>query len=174
MSILASQQEIVGLHDYPAIAPLCATWSYEEWGRHVGDRSLAQVITSYEGYAENHDSLPQTWINLVEGKPTGMVSLRLRGSHPDVQNFSPWLASLFVYPAFRGIGIGKRLCSFVVQEAGRYGYRKVYLFTGAAKDFYLRLGWKQIGTVTDPMKLLLEGDALMEIETYKKEAALCK
>jgi N-acetylglutamate synthase-like GNAT family acetyltransferase len=154
---------IVPLSERKDLAPVCAAWSYSEWGCHLSGRSLEQVIRSYQKRAENKINMPLAWVCLVEDKPAGMISLKL-DDHPDRKDLFPWLASLFVHPSFRNNGIAKNLFQPVMHEAKKLGYKKLYLFTETAQNLYAKLGFRQIGTVADPRGINPHGDILMEID----------
>jgi predicted N-acetyltransferase YhbS len=57
-------------------------------------------------------------------------------------HLSPWVASVFVTPEFRGRGLGRELVSRVVEEAKALGVTAVYLFTAGQAGYYQKLGWE--------------------------------
>lgn len=154
--------DIRPLHDCKDLAPLCAAWSYAEWGcLEDGRRSLQEVVEEYGRRANNADGLPRTWLSLVEGKPAGMISLK-QHDHEQVRDLTPWLASLFVHPAFRGRGIARELCLRMVREAKIRGFSRLYLYTATDRALYRELGWRPICFLPDPIGLSAEGCLLME------------
>jgi len=60
--------------------------------------------------------------------------------------WTPWLASVFVAPAYRNRGIGGRLVSYAMDQAKQSGITELYLFTPDRQDFYRRLGWEVLAT----------------------------
>jgi GNAT superfamily N-acetyltransferase len=54
---------------------------------------------------------------------------------------SPWLASLFVAPAWRGQGVGRALVGAVEAHAAAHGIARLHLYTDAAEPFYAACGW---------------------------------
>jgi GNAT superfamily N-acetyltransferase len=55
---------------------------------------------------------------------------------------TPWLAQLFVTPAYRKGGIGGALVEAAVAHVRELGYDQLYLYTsGELPRFYQRLGW---------------------------------
>ena len=78
---------------------------------------------------------------LVDGVPAGCVMLRGIG-----ENGSE-MKRLFVRPAFRNLGLAKRMISFVMQLSCTRGYRHVRFETGVlqteAQALYESLGFKR-------------------------------
>jgi GNAT superfamily N-acetyltransferase len=151
------------LHDLRHLAPLCAAWSYSEWGcLEDGGRQLHEIVEEYERRAGNPEALPQTWVCLAGGRPAGMISLKQR-DHMVEPSVTPWLASLFVHPAFRRRGIARKLCRMTIGEARRRGFTRLYLYTEADPGLYREFGWRPIGILPDPSRLSRRGCVLMEL-----------
>jgi GNAT superfamily N-acetyltransferase len=78
---------------------------------------------------------------LVDGVPAGCVMLR--GIGEDTSE----MKRLFVRPAFRGLGLAKRLIMEIMQVSCRLGYRHVSFEAGAlqteAEALYRSLGFKR-------------------------------
>lgn len=77
-----------------------------------------------------------------DGKLAGGAGLRkLEGKTCEMKR-------LFVYDQFKHIGIGRRLCEAIIQEAKNVGYRKMRLDTlgrmKAAMKLYRSLGFEEI------------------------------
>jgi len=105
--------------------------------------------------------LPATWIAAANGRPAGMASLKSQ-DHEDITDLTPWFASLYVHPHYRGAGIGGALLDHVESEAkNRFGFDQIYLFTSKAADFYESRGWSVLRAVRDPMGIMEDGDVLM-------------
>ncbi len=60
----------------------------------------------------------------------------------------PMLRDLWVDPAAIGTGVGKRLWSHMLEQAGRLGYRAVRITSEPnAEGFYAKMGARRIGSV---------------------------
>ncbi|CCK29914.1 MarR-family transcriptional regulator [Streptomyces davaonensis JCM 4913] len=105
--------------------------------------------TDYEGlvarivadFAEDHDPhLERVWIAELDGRPVGCV-MCVRDEAPATAR----LRLLLVDPDARGLGIGDRLISAVVDFARGVGYRDLVLWTNdvlaAARRLYQRHGF---------------------------------
>jgi putative acetyltransferase len=81
------------------------------------------------------------------GKLAGSVAVRRW--HGDICE----MKRLFVRPAFRGLGIGKKLAEFIIGEAKRMGYKVMRLDTlpymVEAKALYKAVGFKQVRKYRD-------------------------
>lgn len=99
------------------------------------------------------DSLPQSFVAIEEGRPAGMVTLKLDDlwSRKDL---NPWLSSLFVVPESRNRGTGHALVRAVLARARDLRFESVNLFLGQSgmeqlERYYLKRGWEVIGEAQD-------------------------
>jgi GNAT superfamily N-acetyltransferase len=117
-----------------------ARWLYDEWGRHMPDGSVVRAEKAI-GTMPDGRGLPASFLAFIDhDEPVGIARL-IEDDLETRLNFSPWLASVFVPPPFRGQGIGSQLCEHVVHEAQRLGFSTLYLFTRDRENFYSRQGW---------------------------------
>lgn len=71
----------------------------------------------------------------------GSVTLKVNdmSSHPEL---TPWLAGVFVFPQFRGRGIGKILIAHAENIAKDIFHAKtIYLYTGSSEGLYIKTGY---------------------------------
>jgi DNA-binding MarR family transcriptional regulator/GNAT superfamily N-acetyltransferase len=99
---------------------------------------VARIVADY---AEDHDPhLERVWIAELDGRPVGCV-MCVRDGAPATAR----LRLLLVEPEARGLGIGDRLVSAVVDFARGVGYRDLVLWTNdvltAARRLYQRHGF---------------------------------
>lgn len=82
------------------------------------------------------------------------------------EQLSPWISPLLVHPDERGNHYGKLLLDYVRKEAGRFGYKIIYLTTGE-KGYYEKYGFREVDLTTftwgRPTKVY-ETDAIFELE----------
>lgn len=154
--------QIVPLYEKPEFASTCAAWSFGQWGCHYDNKTLENSIKNYELRASNTETLPLTWIGIINEKIVGMISL-VECDHEDRKDLTPWLASMFVHPDFRRKGYASKLIQHLHENAKKLGFNTLYLFTPDMKVLYDKNGWTQIGTVRDP-RGFHENETLMEID----------
>jgi DNA-binding MarR family transcriptional regulator/GNAT superfamily N-acetyltransferase len=110
-----------------------------EYGFDAGYEALvARIVTDF---AEDHDPhLERVWIAELDGRPVGCV-MCVRDDAPATAR----LRLLLVEPDARGLGIGDRLVTAVVDFARDAGYRDLVLWTNdilaAARRIYRRHGF---------------------------------
>jgi GNAT superfamily N-acetyltransferase len=119
---------------------MVATWQFQQW-RHLSPS------TSFDAWRQElrgqcgPRGVPSVFVALTDGEPVGTASL----VHEDMEvrrELSPWLASVFVAPEWRGQGIASRLVRRVEAEARQAGIERLYLFTPDQQALYRRLGWE--------------------------------
>lgn len=132
------------LCDVPAFAPVLAAAHAQEWGHLYANWNREVAFADFEMEKSNVD-LPITWvIHHSSGPLMGSISL-VNDDLPGVPDLNPWLASLFVFPEFRGQGLGKLL----VQQALNFLQRKkqphAYLFTEDQVSFFSKFNFVIVG-----------------------------
>ena len=137
---------IVGLAGQPALLPVVATWLWEEWAKHKG-RTVEQVIARLGAYRATIGP-EQAFVVLEGATPVATASL----VHHDLDprpDLTPWLASVYVDPPFRGRGHAARLVRAVEEAAAAGGVRRLWLHTEHAAGLYAGLGWIADGPEVD-------------------------
>lgn len=116
-----------------------AQWHHEEWSYLNPERSVMEREAELYSHLDR-SRVPETFVALVDDEIVGCASLveHDMGTHHDL---GPWLASVYVQPKHRGVGIGKELVQFVTGEARALGYRKLYLYSLGLAKYYEQQGW---------------------------------
>jgi putative acetyltransferase len=113
-----------------------------EYGSSLG------IDLSFQDFGRELDELPGEYrppegrllLALVDGEPAGCAALRpLGGGRCELKR-------LYVRPAHRRLGLGRKLTEALVDAAGELGYRRMLLDTipsmGAAHELYRSLGFR--------------------------------
>jgi GNAT superfamily N-acetyltransferase len=76
----------------------------------------------------------------LDGQPAASC-LFVREEIDAKHQLTPWLAALYVAPAFRKQGIGSALVHAIERHARDVGCNELYLYTVTAEGLYTKLGW---------------------------------
>lgn len=131
------------LSDHPEVIPTLASWHHKQFGYLNPGGSLEQVkvhLRSHTGRCQ----IPTTLVMLEDSELLGSASLVASDmdTHPEL---GPWLASVYVAPAYRRQGIGSALVERIMEEARALGEDALYLYTPDKEAFYRRRGWTVVG-----------------------------
>jgi GNAT superfamily N-acetyltransferase len=130
------------LADHPLLVPVVSGWHFDEWSDRYPGTTRAAWTAELAGRCER-DRLPITFVAVVDAGAIGSASLVVcdMDTRPDL---SPWLAAVYVLPAFRRRGIATTLVTHALAQAQRFGVRQLYLWTDSAASLYSRLGWRSL------------------------------
>ena len=134
---------ILDLKDQPQHLTLLAEWHHRQWVGLNPGRSLQQRCQEMQAYL-SAELIPSTFIAVAGDTVLGSAALIDcdMDTHPE---WTPWLASVFVAPAYRRQGIATRLIEHCCHQAQAAGIAQLYLFTPDQADFYLARGWQILG-----------------------------
>jgi GNAT superfamily N-acetyltransferase len=114
----------------------------EHWRHVLPDDTLDNRRARLRGHL-NTTGLPIAWVAHEGGVALGLAALRTHDL-PGYEQFSPWLAGVFVLPAHRHKGIASALCRHVETHAAELGHARLYLFTLDQQSLYSGLGWSHL------------------------------
>lgn len=134
--------DLAYLADHPELVPVLAAWHHAEWRDFIPEWSLAEATRELAGHTARA-AIPTTLLALEGPELVGSASLLLEDL-PEWRPRSPWVASVFVAPAWRGRGVGTRLVERAVALAGELGVAELFLLTEDRAEFYRRLGWSVV------------------------------
>jgi len=130
------------LADHPEAATLLAAWHHGEWKDLLPGWTHEQALAELRGHTGRRQ-IPTTFVAVDQGRVVGSASL-LAADLDGWERLTPWVASVYVIPECRGMGIGRRLIARAVEEAAALGVPQVYLFTAGQEAYYARLGWSPL------------------------------
>lgn len=151
--------------DSPHVATL-AGWIHAAWGHLEPGGTLERTRARFADDC-GAGGVPSVFVALARDEsggemPVGTASLVVDDMSVR-RELTPWLASVFVLPEWRGRGIASRLVQRVELEARDHGIERFYLFTPDQQPLYRRLGWR------DRESLIYRGEEVT-IMTRRQEA----
>jgi GNAT superfamily N-acetyltransferase len=132
--------DIAYLADHPQHISTLAAWHHAQWG-HLNPGTDVAWRTRQLTLHTGRPGIPTTLIALDGDTLLGSASLVKNDltSHPDL---TPFLASVYVAPAFRRQGVASALVRGVVAVVQELGLPEFYLITPDQQRLYASLGWQ--------------------------------
>ena len=128
------------LCEIPSLAPALATAHAKEWGHLYPNWDQEVALADFRS-EEGASAIPTTWIiHDRPGTPMGSISL-VKDDLPGVPDLNPWLASLYVFPEFRGRGLGRLLVRQALDFLRQHKYPHAFLFTEDQTPFFSKFGF---------------------------------
>jgi GNAT superfamily N-acetyltransferase len=152
-SLTVKAVQIERLTGHSHLAPVLAAWHHAEWG-HLYASEVWDLATAEREFAAMAEpgSIDQTLV-AFEGASRdasavlGSVSLVATDDLEGYEHLTPWLASMFVVPSARGIGVAGALIDALLLRASAAGHSVVHLFTSGQESFWADRGWQVLATV---------------------------
>lgn len=120
--------------------------NYHYWKKINPDLDFLQSTNNIIEMKSNSDVLP-LGIAILENKNiVGFCTLRenrLR-HHLDI---NPWLCNVLIFEKYRGCGYAKLMLNFAYEKFKNLGYKKFFVWTDQAPDFYTKQGFKFEGKI---------------------------
>ena len=117
-----------------------AQWVFAEWGPISPFETLSSTRVAMS-HRTGQQNLPCAFLaHSANGCPYGTVSL-VECDYAPRGDLTPWVADMYVDPAYRNRGIGSALVGYLEQQARAGGISNLYLITRHQKHFYQQLGW---------------------------------
>jgi GNAT superfamily N-acetyltransferase len=136
---------IVAVSGRPDLAPIVARWRVAAFYDYPGGATVAEIE---ERILAPSTTPKETFVLLHGEQPAGTAGLVRQDlkSRPDLM---PWLAGVFVEPAFRGRGYASALVRRVEAFALAASVPVLWLYTSTAEPLYASLGWERVGLEPD-------------------------
>ncbi len=138
-------QQIAAISDRPELAPIVARWRVDAFFNYPGGYTVEEMTALI---LEPPAGPTETFVLFERGQPVGTAAL-IRTDLETRLDLTPWLAGLFVEPAFRGRGHATALIRRVEAFASAASVPVLWLYTSTAETLYARLGWQRVGTEDD-------------------------
>ncbi|MDO9333185.1 MAG: GNAT family N-acetyltransferase [Dehalococcoidales bacterium] len=144
--------QIAYLADHTQFVPAVVEAIWNEWKgiyvEYYSMRTLEQAIEEISRDQLNRDQLNSTYVVLIDGQLAGTAQLLTEdtpaGFH--YHGTRPWLASLYIFPPFRGRGLVKVLVEALVRRCENWGFESCWLITQHLQQTYKKLAFRTIET----------------------------
>ncbi|MGO2879841.1 MAG: GNAT family N-acetyltransferase [Halomonas sp.] len=125
--------------------PTVVRWTFAAWGNLYPGLTLEEAIDDTMSEC-GISGVPSVFIALQDDVPVGTACL-IDDDMSIRRELTPWLASVFVAPEWRGQGVASALVQRVEAEVRNSGIHQCYLYTPDQQSLYQRLGWQAIETL---------------------------
>lgn len=112
----------------PEATPGIAGWIWNAFWADGEGRGYSEAEIEALLRLTREDSLPMAWVAWHKDTPVGCVNL-VENDDPGRPHLRPWLAGLYVEPAFRKQGVASALIKQVLATATELGETQCYLGT---------------------------------------------
>lgn len=131
------------LYNHPEYIEIVANWIYNEFviESEKSFEKLKQIIEYFKN--TNSTYFPITLIAVINAECVGTISI-FENDLKNQNELTPWLASLYVSPYYRGQGIAEKLINRVQEVVKGLNFKTLYLRTEHTSEYYRRLGWKYL------------------------------
>jgi len=116
-----------------------ANWIYDEFVVKTGGSLTYEEVVAYLSETNKKD-YPFVFVAVYDNKCMATVSI-FENDLKTQKELTPWLASLYVEPKYRGKGVGEKLIERIKSEVKQLGFNTLYLRTEYTADYYKQLGW---------------------------------
>lgn len=141
-ALAAHDVRIAYLSQHPEAIATLAQWHFAEWREVLPEWTLERTVSDLASHTGQR-MIPTTVLALAGDEVVGSTSLLIHDV-PGTEAWSPWLASVFVAPAWRSKGIGRLLVERAVADATAEGVAVLHLWTTDAEQWYLDQGWQVV------------------------------
>lgn len=122
-----------------------------EWGSPKTDIEMNEYIESKINKILNEDKVISI-LGLIDNDIlVGFISL-FKYDGEERKDLTPWYATMYVKEEYRGKGYSKLLNDSLIDEARKFGYKKLYLKSYLV-DYYEKFGAQYIETLNNGEKL---------------------
>jgi GNAT superfamily N-acetyltransferase len=132
---------IATISEQPELAPVVARWRVDAFFNYPGDLTVEDMTTLILAPTVGPE---ETFVLFDHDRPVGTAGL-VRTDLETRPDLGPWLAGVFVEPAFRGRGYATALTRQVEAFARAASVPVLWLYTANTEPFYARLGWQRVG-----------------------------
>lgn len=113
---------------------------YTYWKQFNPALDLEDTIYKFKKLYTSENKLPIGYACYDEENLVGFSTLRKENLKKYPKIF-PWISSVMIFDEYRGQGYGRKMLQEIANKAKELGYKKVYLWTDQAPEFYKKIGY---------------------------------
>ena len=128
-------------------------WCDKTWGKEKDFEKRKEKIESKtkKYLSGNDDNIISILVLVIEDKLAGFISLFKEDGVAEY-DLTPWYATMFVHPDFRGNGYSKLLNDAIKKEAHNLGFKRIYLKSKLV-NYYEKFGAIYMTNLSDIEKM---------------------
>ena len=137
--------DVKPLAQFPRHWQQAAEWAYAAWHHEFPDDTVQTYLDQYALAASNSSRLLEIHAAITaQDELLAIGTLVDDDDLPGATEPGPWLASVYVTPNARRVGIGSTIVEYIVNRSRELGYSSLYLYTTNQQDWYLSKGWVRV------------------------------
>ena len=130
--------------DEPLILSAIADATFTEFHHLRPEETMTQRREKFVRRAQKRKGSVQRVFAARDENKTLVGSLSVVDADLDQEPYSPWFASLWVHPEYRGKGYGRQLLAYGEAYVKNCNISEVFLFTEGLGPWYGQLGWNHL------------------------------
>ena len=131
--------EVKQLSDCPGQLTAVGTWIYDQWWRKRCN--TPEIVFSWLRAHLTKDKVPYTIVGFADGTPVGSCCV-IENDCPHRQQYSPWVAAVYVKPEMRKRGIASMILQEAAVVASRINVDGLYIdCLATTAPLYEKNGW---------------------------------
>lgn len=138
--------QIERLNCHSSDVEVVSNWTFYAWGERHPEKTFEAWVKETRADC-GLGGIPSVFVARANGRPIGTASLTADDMRHRPE-LGPWLASVFVLPAWRGRGIASAMVNRVEAEAREASLARLYLYTPDQQALYARLGWQTMESLS--------------------------
>ena len=119
---------------------------YNHWKKYNPMLDLNETVDKFKNQFTREEGLPIGYACYNEKTLVGCFTLQKNNlkKYPEIY---PWICSVMIFEEYRHQGYGTEMLQEIAKKAKELGYKKVYLWTDQAPEFYKKIGYTYLQQV---------------------------
>ena len=119
---------------------------YTHWHQFNPAMNLEETIDKFKNSFTREKGLPIGYAFYDGDNLIGFCTFQKENlkKYPEIY---PWISSVMIFDEYRHQGYGTKMLQEITEKAKELGYKKVYLWTDQAPEFYKKIGYTYLQQV---------------------------